>query len=129
MMTTLNTQSSYFAEALFEGEYVRLTNLLDPEATIKVQCKSGDRDLGVKYLRYGEYFEFEFRILFRTLYWCNMRWDNKIHSIKAFDVDRRDNELCQSMCAWKIKRDGAYLLRETDHAHSSYREYVKLYSW
>ncbi|KAK3188609.1 hypothetical protein Dsin_028170 [Dipteronia sinensis] len=128
MMTTFNTQSSYFAEALLEEELVHVTN--DIEGTrMKIQCKSGTETLDVKYLGYHEFYDFSFRIFWRTLYWCNLYWDNKHHTINVFDVDRRDNEFCQSMCAWKIRRDGAYLLRETDPGNSAYREYVKLYSW
>ena len=129
MMTTFNKQSSYFAEALFEEQLVQVSNGVGPGTTMKIYCKSGDEELPTKYLGFNEYYLFSFRILWRTMYWCNMYWDNKIHSIKAFDVDRRDNELCQSMCFWKIKRDGAYLMRELDHGNSSRRGYVKLYSW
>ncbi|KAK4857557.1 hypothetical protein QYF36_002621 [Acer negundo] len=129
MMTTFNKQSSYFAEALFEEQSVQVSNDVGPGTTMKIQCKSGDEELAVKYLAFNEFFRFSFRILWRTMYWCNMYWDNKIHSIKAFDVDRRDNELCQSMCYWKIQRDGAYLMRELDHGNSEHRGFVKLYSW
>ncbi|KAL5759049.1 hypothetical protein ACOSP7_021660 [Xanthoceras sorbifolium] len=126
---TFNTEKNLVA-ALFQSQTVIVRNSLGPGSVMRIHCKSGDEDLGEYYLGFNAAFEWSFRVLWRTMYWCNLYWDNnRYQKIHAFDVDRRDDEFCKPICVWKIKQDGAYCMRDDPKQPGFQAYYYKLYAW
>ncbi|KAL5824046.1 hypothetical protein ACOSQ4_021946 [Xanthoceras sorbifolium] len=123
---TFNTEKNLVA-ALFQSQTVIVRNSLGAGSVMRIHCKSGDEDLGEYYLGFNAAFEWSFRVLWRTMYWCNLYWDNnRYQKIHAFDVDRRDDEFCKPICVWKIKQDGAYCMRD-DPNNQDFRHIITSY--
>lgn len=95
--------------------HVKVFNYLQSYQDLMIHCKSKDDDLGVHRLRYGENFEWSFRVNFfgRTQYYCSFEWPG---SIKWFDiyVGWRDDRLCDT-CLWGIWEDRPCMLNTTDY--------------
>ncbi|KAK2644688.1 hypothetical protein Ddye_019883 [Dipteronia dyeriana] len=129
-LNTFNTKNN-FVEALFELEKVVVRNALGPGNTMRIHCKSGNVDLGVQYLSNGESFDWKFTIGWRTMFWCQLNWDNDFRNeeIRVFDVDRQDHEFCRPVCGWKIEQDGAYCYRDRDTHQGSMKLFHRLYAW
>ncbi|CAO2817759.1 unnamed protein product [Amaranthus hypochondriacus] len=88
-----------------EAKVVRVIDALSNGKDVEVHCKSKTHDIGVKYLKSGEYFEFEFKPFFNTLYFCSFWYDNQIHWFDIYEY-YRDFAYCGGQCWWKIKETG-----------------------
>ncbi|CAN8253730.1 unnamed protein product [Cochlearia groenlandica] len=93
---------------------VKIKNELDPKhkhTTLFVHCKSGDKDLGRKYVELGKIFQFpvEVNLLGTTLFWCTLRHGANYRFIKRFDVYKYTSKIAQgSTYIWAAKENGIY---------------------
>ncbi|XP_059654862.1 S-protein homolog 5-like [Cornus florida] len=74
-----------------------------------IHCKSKDDDLGEHTLSSGDDFHWHFRVNFMrtTLFFCTMRWGQKVLSFDVFDAA---HNRCKATlkCFWSIGEDGVY---------------------
>ncbi|KAI3987181.1 hypothetical protein MKX01_031665 [Papaver californicum] len=104
------------------------------EVSLDMHCKSNDDDLGLRTLRVGEewYWEFRQSLIKNTHFWCDFRWyDNRDYRWYegTFDVYKGNgwidkyHYLCLNDCKYSVRRDGLYLFREDKY------EYEKRGTW
>ena len=113
MVLILSVFSFNTGAGIFEGKrvFVEIFNDLGEGEDLTVHCKSGDKDLGVQFIKYPNgFYQFNFRTDFwgSTLFFCGFRWPSSGSALHWFDifVYKRDHDQC-SNCFWKIKPDGA----------------------
>ncbi|KAK4268796.1 hypothetical protein QN277_022034 [Acacia crassicarpa] len=103
---------------------VKVFNHLQTHKDLMIHCRSQDDDLLVHRLRYGEHFEWSFRVNFfaRTQYYCSFEWPG---ATRWFDIyiGWRDDKLCDT-CLWGIKEDRVCMLNTTDYIGNCF-EYNK----
>ncbi|GAV88437.1 Self-incomp_S1 domain-containing protein [Cephalotus follicularis] len=90
--------------------HVQITNLIAPNVSLTLQCKSKDDDLGKQVLKYNENYDFYFKVnaWATTLYFCKFEWKSTSHWFDIYKYDR-DFFNCQE-CLWHIKPDGPCML-------------------
>ncbi|GKV23318.1 hypothetical protein SLE2022_241330 [Rubroshorea leprosula] len=87
---------------------VYIANDMQPGEKLKVHCKSGDKDIGVMEVEYGQVYKFQFNVNIwgTTLYYCYVFWKDKGVSFDAYRHSR-DAKKC-FVCNWSFSLDGAY---------------------
>ncbi|XP_073220688.1 S-protein homolog 3-like [Cicer arietinum] len=93
------------------GRSVSITNRLETGKDLTVHCKSADDDLGVRVLKFDEYFHwfFENSFIGRTQFYCSFKWDGG--ELKWYDVFIQGRDRCES-CRWFISQDKPCILRK-----------------
>ncbi|EPS72827.1 hypothetical protein M569_01935 [Genlisea aurea] len=93
---------------------VTIFNNLPPEIggsgdnIVVTWCKSGDRDIGDRYLDSGDYFSFDFckHVFPNIVYFCHFYWGKKD---KAIEVFRQKFITYDHQFVWRVKTDGFYM--------------------
>lgn len=117
--------STRLSHGLLDKKTVKITNVMIPRATVRVQCKSRDNDLGPRTLLKGESFTFKFKVnLFGTTkFFCNFQWtlNGKVESRWAtiFDAPNKETSSCK-MCDWQIHPEGVCLMKPITDAMTCY---------
>ncbi|KAM3397096.1 hypothetical protein P3S68_000608 [Capsicum galapagoense] len=102
---------------LFKDYQVHVINKLPPNSPqLKIHCASKDDDLGDRYPKVGEDFNWSFcaRVVGQTLFFCHFWWDSKE---KSFDVFNNPHNCVSdsivpnllNYCKWEVRPDGFYL--------------------
>lgn len=113
LVTTLMTECEGEGYSLLPKTHVRIINTLEDRTNLTLHCKSKDDDLGVHVIGLFDFFEFSFRpnVFGRTLYFCDMWWDQAApHRIDIY-VEQRDINLCK-VCFWSVKADYGPCMRD-----------------
>ncbi|CAL0311311.1 unnamed protein product [Lupinus luteus] len=86
--------------------HVHIVNFLGYNISLNVHCKSEDIDLGFHDVSYGFKFDFEFlpKIIGKTSFFCDLKWQGKFHSANVFN-SRADSERCAKNCYWSVESD------------------------
>ena len=91
---------------------VRIINELTADSNLTVHCKSKNIDMGIRKIRYGEFFEFKVwpHFLGTNLFSCGMVWED-YSTTHYFEIYKgnRDIKSC-SVCWWVIKISGPCML-------------------
>ncbi|CAI0445942.1 unnamed protein product [Linum tenue] len=98
--------------------YVVVWNELEGGQELKLHCKSGDDDLGLRVLKPDNGFKWTFRPNFwhTTQFYCTMQWgDGKIHRFDIY-IWKRDYERC-GHCQWIVKESGPCFFDLAAHAY------------
>ncbi|VVA91021.1 unnamed protein product [Arabis nemorensis] len=113
----------------FKGERttILIRNSLSYNKWLKAHCKSGNNDMGVRYLKPQQDYDFGFRdnVLGNTLFWCSVSKgpDYRKSTIK-FEAYKQDKgEPHGGSYNYLVKEDGIY--------HSNFVDFKlkKVYSW
>ncbi|KAK8548027.1 hypothetical protein V6N12_060954 [Hibiscus sabdariffa] len=107
------------------GNHV-LNDLPPGTPSLRVRCKSGDRDIGEKWMFPQEDYTWDTKInLFRTtLFSCDVFWEGKQQNFEAFNA-LRDEHRCRKFhnsCLWSVREDGIY--SSNDNA-----DWLNIYPW
>ncbi|WMV43152.1 hypothetical protein MTR67_036537 [Solanum verrucosum] len=91
-----------------------ISNLPTNSSILKIHCRSGDDDLGIRTLKSGDQFDFSFHAQGNTLFSCSFSWGLKINS---FDVFSKGNKYCSIVyfknehCYYLMGDDGFYFAK------------------
>ncbi|RDY03840.1 S-protein-like 29, partial [Mucuna pruriens] len=100
---------------VFGKTHVLITNNLEQHQDLNIHCKSRDDDLGMKFLRFNETYEFSFgnSYIVDTQFYCSFQWKNGPLVYYDVYIQDRDDSLCR-LCHWYVKKDGPCRF-EDDH--------------
>ncbi|GFS40551.1 hypothetical protein Acr_17g0009890 [Actinidia rufa] len=103
---------------------VHIVNGITPKPgspILQFHCQSNDDDLGVKFPKPGEDFNWSFRenLIGSTLFFCSFSRGQQSASFDVFNHDLDDQ--CKQ-CYWLVKEDGFYFSDST-------KLYQKRYNW
>ncbi|KAK8704846.1 hypothetical protein V6N13_048458 [Hibiscus sabdariffa] len=121
--------SAVSEDLLFVNYHIHITSDVPSDLppgipSLRVHCKSGDRDIGEKELFQHEDYTWDTKIdLFRTtLFFCNIWWEGKQQTIVAFKA-LRDEHRCRkhhNSCLWSVRDDGIYFSNDNSYWYNAY---------
>lgn len=100
---------------LGEKTHVRVTNVIGEGSVLDSHCKSKDDDFGIHVLLNQQFFEWSFYPnLFphNTLYFCKMKWGDKLLSFDAYK-ESRDINGCGLKCNWNVTTTGVCMVKDS----------------
>lgn len=111
-----NLGSSKYEQPLSHWKVGISNEIVGPNQTLVLHCKSKDDDLGEHYLKVGDGFEWKFKenLFSTTLYWCSFR-TIPLNFHAEFEVfwQEKGNWLASRcsyrFCFWIARADGVYL--------------------
>ncbi|KAF6163452.1 hypothetical protein GIB67_029301 [Kingdonia uniflora] len=86
--------------------HVTITNRLQDEKSVSIQCQCGDDDLGIHTIKNGGQIDwrFSYTIFGSTLVYCDVEWDEgKGYRFDVYSYQRDYyGGRCRSECTWMI---------------------------